>query len=76
MNHTINDKGESVIAEGAPGSLARMRCESSVPFNPVCSGCGEPAQAYSYSHLVWYCADCDPKKIAERAAMDAVNPNS
>jgi hypothetical protein len=27
MNHVINDRGETVIAVGAPGSLARARCE-------------------------------------------------
>ena len=26
-NHITNERGESVIAEGAPGSLARLRCE-------------------------------------------------
>jgi hypothetical protein len=27
MNYVINDRGETVIASGAPGSLARARCE-------------------------------------------------
>lgn len=26
-NHLINDRGETVIAQGAPGSRARVRCE-------------------------------------------------
>lgn len=27
MNHLINDLGVNVVAEGAPGSLARIRCQ-------------------------------------------------
>lgn len=27
MNYTTNERGESVIAEGSPGSLARLLCE-------------------------------------------------
>lgn len=27
MNHLINDLGVNVVAEGAPGSLARVRCQ-------------------------------------------------
>ena len=27
VNHITNERGEDVIAEGGPGSLARLRCE-------------------------------------------------
>lgn len=27
MNYTVNDRGESVIAVGAPGSIERVKCE-------------------------------------------------
>lgn len=27
MNYTTNERGETVMAEGAPGSEARFRCE-------------------------------------------------
>ena len=27
MNHVLSDRGESVVACGAPGSLARVQCE-------------------------------------------------
>lgn len=27
MDHLTNERGETVVAEGAPGSLARLRCE-------------------------------------------------
>jgi hypothetical protein len=34
-NHIKNDKGESVIAVGAPGSVARMLCEFPVLIQTV-----------------------------------------
>jgi len=52
MNHIINDKNESVIAIGAPGSFERVKVEF-------------PALIEKLNNLYWACYECYGHSVDE-----------
>ena len=65
MNHTTNDRGETVIAVGAPGSVARIRVEHPVLLERI-------ARAKTWCEVLIQIGVADCMKRLSRLEVDSI----